>query len=169
MSYLVVAAAAKKLAKEADMVVEGKAGESSVTEGPGQDSIVWPVHFEPAKKTPEAGMTVPTYTEIVANDYDRRHFAPAGSFQNTHASQVPCIDNPIALHSSSENAPPCGFSSDAVVFCKELEGSSWSSPANVVFGFNIDQELLSSSNSGTASHGEKGPSECAKVTRKHSF
>lgn len=172
MSYLVVAAAAKKLAKEAektDAGIEDKAGESAVLESKGDGSTVWPVHFETANKSTEVVMTVPTYTQIVANDYDRRHFAPAGSFQEVAASQMPCINqidnNPIALHSTSEYALSCGFNSDAVVFCKELEGSSWSSPANVVFGFNIDQELLSTSNCGTSPNGEEVPSEGAKVSQ----
>ncbi len=166
-----VSAAAKKLAQDAQKtgLVEGKAGESIVMECKREDPIVQP---ENAKKSIESLMSVqpvvPTYTQIVANNFDRKHFGDRGSIQTMHAYQVPCvnqIDNPIALQATSESAMPYGYSSDAVVFCQELESSSWSSPANVVFGFNIDQELLSPSNSGIGPNGDKGPSEGPKVKK----
>jgi len=112
--------------------------------------------------------TKPTYLQIVSNSFGKRHFDSSESFQNTLSKQkVPSgirIDNTIALKATSEPSTlTYGNSSEAVVFCKELDGSSWSTPTNLVFGFNIDQELLSASNCGTTLIEEKRSFENAKV------
>jgi len=155
LSYNIMSDVSKKWAQEQEKSeLKDQAGESFVMNCKGKVKNGRPI-------LPE---TTPTYMQIVSNGLEKRHFDPTESFQDTLAKQQR-IGNTVALKATSESSTlPNGNTSEAVVFCKELDGSSWSTPTNVVFGFNIDQELLSASNCGTSPIEETQSSENSKVS-----